>query len=91
MADVVQFKVVDSTAEPNAEVIESLEALLSQAKAGVITALGYATVTNDGSFQTFWTGGKNMNFALCAGIMRLSWRYQDEAFGERTTDHGKPV
>lgn len=89
--DVVPLKIVDSETEPNPEVVAALEGLLAEAKAGNVRGLGYALVLADGSFQTFWTGGKNMNFALAAGIMRLAWRYQSEAFNEREGEHGKPA
>jgi len=87
MPDPVALRVVDKDNKPNEAVVDALKHLLAIAERGELTAFAYATVRRDGSFQTWWSTGKDMNFALHTGIARLNWRYHAEAFSEEQSDH----
>lgn len=41
----------------NPDLVDQLEELLARAKAGSITAMGFALVNSDGSIGTRWSGG----------------------------------
>lgn len=86
---IVPFKVVSNDCETVPDIVEALEKLLAAAKAGRLQQLAYATVHKDGSFNTWWHGERtgDMDFALGMGIVRLAWRFQNEAFSEISSGH----
>ena len=74
MANVVAFGEKTVPGEPVAEIVETLEMLLAQAKAGDIRALAYA-ITRASSVSTGWDGDAGPKYELAAAIMALQHRY----------------
>lgn len=58
----------------NLDLIDQLEELLERAKAGNITAMGFAFVNVDGSISTRWSGG-DQTIPMIAAISRLQHEF----------------
>jgi hypothetical protein len=63
---------VPGSREPDSDVIERLEDLLSEAKAGRIHGLAFVRVVDD-VVTTGWSGKANCHYML-SGAARLQWR-----------------
>lgn len=74
MANVVPFGEKTVPGEPVAEVVETLETLLAEAKAGNMRAFAYA-VTRASGVATGWDGDAGTKYELAAAIMALQHRY----------------
>jgi hypothetical protein len=61
--------------EPSAELVETLEYLLKDAKSGELVALGYATVRNGKVKGTGWDGMAGTRDTLGSAINMLHHRY----------------
>lgn len=60
---------------PSASVIDDLERLLGDAKAGRLIGFAYATANQDGSQGTGWAGEAGTRHPLGSAIMMLFHRY----------------
>lgn len=71
--------------------IEHLQSLIDGMKAGEITGIAVTWASIEGATSTWWDvarGGKRRGHIndLAAGISRLAWRYQAEAYDESSTE-----
>lgn len=74
MSEIVAFKGNTVPGEPNKDIIADLEQLLSEAKAGQISAIAYCTV-RQGTIGTGWAGGSGTRGDMSSAILMLSHRY----------------
>lgn len=74
MSKVIAFKYNTIPGEPNKDIIEDLERLLAEAKAGQLEAIAYCTV-RQGALGTGWVGGSGTRSAVSSAILMLSHRY----------------
>jgi hypothetical protein len=74
-----------SPLEPVDGVIEDLERLLAEAKAGTLVAFAYVSVKRDEVLGTGWAGGHGTRHLLGSGVGMLHHRYT-ACLLERTDD-----
>lgn len=72
---VVPFKDSIPPGEPNLDMVEELERLLSEARSGELRGIAYATFKMGGSTGTGWSGSDGSRLPLGAAIMMLHSRY----------------
>lgn len=82
MGEVRTFEVVSGGHGPLPELVETLEGLLEDARAGRLHGLAYCTVREGGEIGTGWDGGHGTRFPLGAAVSILSVRYAS-AMGAR--------
>lgn len=70
MSEVVNLRGEPASIAGNDDLIDQLEELLARAKAGTITAMGFALVNIDGSVGTRWSGG-DQTLPMIAAITLL--------------------
>jgi hypothetical protein len=80
MSKVVAFRENTIPGEPNADVIEDLERLLSEARSGELEAVAYCTVRK-GIIGTGWVGGSGTRGSISSAILMLGHRYADALLG----------
>ncbi len=74
MSKVVAFKDNTIPGEPNQDIIDELERLLSEAMSGQLEAIAYSTV-RQGAIGTGWAGGSGTRGNISSAILMLSYRY----------------
>jgi hypothetical protein len=73
---IVPFRLVQSApAEPDADLIAVLEALLERAKAGELAAIAYAAVDKEHSLATGWEGISGTRYSIATALAILHHRY----------------
>lgn len=84
MSEVVGIHGGRAPGQPSQQIIETLESLLEEARAGVLVGLGYATVRTAGSANnwtlgTGWSGeaADGLRYRLGSAIHMLDWRYTE--------------
>lgn len=75
MAEVVTLRGEAVRAEPDADLVEHLEALLARARAGDLRAVAYATVDDAGTAGSGWSGVFGTRHPLGSAVLMLSHRY----------------
>jgi hypothetical protein len=77
MADILTMKGVTVAAPDEAvsDVVEELENLLAEAKAGHLRAFACATVSKDAKTGTVWAGALGTRYPLGGAILALHHRY----------------
>ena len=63
--------------DPDPEIVEKLETLLEEARAGQLTGLAYAVTRPGGAVGTAWTGQYGTTFSLGGAISMLQLRYAE--------------
>lgn len=74
MSKVIAFKDNTIPGEPNKNIIDELERLLAEAKAGQLDAIAYCAVRQR-TIGTGWAGGSGARSAISSAILMLSHRY----------------
>jgi len=60
------------------EMLEHLDPLIADIKAGQLLGVAFAGVTRDGGVTHSWTRAKDQHFALIGAVQRLSQRLLDD-------------
>jgi len=73
-----------ASAKPNQDLIEKLEIILAEAKAGSLHTAIIACASMDGCIYTAWSTHRGVSNALTLGALeRVKWDYIDHEFEKR--------
>jgi hypothetical protein len=75
MAEVISLRGEALPGEPDSGIVEELERLLVDAKAGKLRGIAYATCLDTGGQGTGWSGVAGSRHPLGTAIMMLHHRY----------------